>query len=74
MELDCLFTNDTRPLIRPRFLIAYALSEAKARNLNQEESIDLMEKMLCQFMDKFECNIQSDPEEYILEFLFRTHT
>lgn len=70
MELNCLFTNDTRPSIRPRLLINYALSEAKVRNLNQEESIDLVEEILCRFMDKFECSIQSDPGEYILNFLY----
>lgn len=74
MELDSLFTNDVRPQIRPRFLIVYALSEAKAKNLNPEESIDLIEKMLCQFMDKFGCCIQSDPEQYILKFFFDIHT
>ncbi len=70
MNLDSLFTNETHPSIRPRSLIASALSEAKAKNLNQEESIDLLEKRLCQFMDKFECSIQSDPEQYILDFSY----
>ena len=68
MNLDSLFTDAPTPSIRPRLLINYALSEAKARNLNQEESIDLVEEMLCRFMDKFECSIQSDTERYILNF------
>lgn len=68
MDLDSLFTNEPHPSIRPKFLITYALLEARARNLNQEESIDLIEKMLCQFMDKYDYSIRSDPNNYILNF------
>lgn len=68
MDLDSLFTNETHPSIRPRFLITYALLEARARNLNQEESIDLIEKMLCQFMDKYNYSINSETDNYALFF------
>lgn len=44
------------------------ISEAKAQNLNQEQTIDLIENILCKFMDKYNYSINSNIDDYILNF------
>lgn len=69
MNIEDLFGESERPVITPRLLINNAMLEAKACKLGDDETIDLIEKRLCQFMERYNQAIAPNESEYRLDFI-----